>query len=387
MQIEDSFLTLLTPEGEFLRARRQDGAYMIGEEILFYPIVDNKKNSSFIHRFNQSFRMKPLWIASFLLVIILGSLFPVYKNDKAYAYMSIDVNPSIELGVNDKMQVIELTGFNEEGKKIISRLSKWKKQDAAELMKSLLAEMKKAGTLKENKHVIFSTVRTKERKNDVEEKLQQDIKEIKETIHSQQLDLTVLSGTKKVLKKAHKQGITAGKYQSNKQNIKTTNENPKKENNNTPQSNTPVDIIKNQSQKQDGKIKNYQLEKQNQNDGKKIPPGQSKKLERNPKVNVGQQKKAINQERPMKKDQVSSLKKNVKNSNSNHIKENQNKQINKVRQNNTKGRVKQNNSQQSNHFKNNGKQQSHFQNNRSKENIKQNTHQRYKGTQNPQHKK
>ncbi|MCM3568699.1 hypothetical protein M3183_11460 [Neobacillus mesonae] len=360
---------------------------MIGEEILFYPIVDNKKNSSFIHRFNQSFRMKPLWIASFLLVIILGSLFPVYKNDKAYAYMSIDVNPSIELGVNDKMQVIELTGFNEEGKKIISRLSKWKKQDAAELMKSLLAEMKKAGTLKENKHVIFSTVRTKERKNDVEEKLQQDIKEIKETIHSQQLDLTVLSGTKKVLKKAHKQGITAGKYQSNKQNIKTTNENPKKENNNTPQSNTPVDIIKNQSQKQDGKIKNYQLEKQNQNDGKKIPPGQSKKLERNPKVNVGQQKKAINQERPMKKDQVSSLKKNVKNSNSNHIKENQNKQINKVRQNNTKGRVKQNNSQQSNHFKNNGKQQSHFQNNRSKENIKQNTHQRYKGTQNPQHKK
>ena len=40
MEIDDAFLTLLTPEGEFLHARRQNQPYLIGEEIHFFPIAN-----------------------------------------------------------------------------------------------------------------------------------------------------------------------------------------------------------------------------------------------------------------------------------------------------------------------------------------------------------
>jgi hypothetical protein len=36
MEIDESCLTLLTPEGEFLHARRQNQPYAIGEEIHFF---------------------------------------------------------------------------------------------------------------------------------------------------------------------------------------------------------------------------------------------------------------------------------------------------------------------------------------------------------------
>ncbi|MDV2888449.1 SigI regulator RsgI, partial [Alkalihalophilus pseudofirmus] len=65
-----------------------------------------------MNRFHYFFRAKPVLLTTLVIIIFMSLLFPLYRNDKAYAYLSIDVNPSIELGVNEKMQVIEMTGFN-----------------------------------------------------------------------------------------------------------------------------------------------------------------------------------------------------------------------------------------------------------------------------------
>src|SRR6476469_4401346 len=99
MEVNDSLLTLLTPDGQFLQARKQDHPYVLGEEILFKPI--SKKKSLFVNRF---IGVKQLSIAAAVLFLFLGSLIPVYQSNKAYAYMSIDVNPSIELGINKQME-------------------------------------------------------------------------------------------------------------------------------------------------------------------------------------------------------------------------------------------------------------------------------------------
>ncbi|MFL6563253.1 MAG: anti-sigma factor domain-containing protein, partial [Bacillus sp. (in: firmicutes)] len=146
MEIDEVFLTLLTPEGEFLQARRQKQSYTLGEEIHFFPVGTIKTSFTF-KRLKAIFSYKPVWVFMAALVIFLGSFIPVYQNNKAYAYMSIDVNPSIELGVNKKMKVVEITGFNTEGKKVISHLKNWKKKDVSVLAQTILAEMKKEGFL------------------------------------------------------------------------------------------------------------------------------------------------------------------------------------------------------------------------------------------------
>lgn len=215
MEIDDVYLTLLTPDGQFLKARKSNDHCVIGEEIFFTPI----DRSSRILPFNRFIAIKPLSIAAVILLLFLGTFVPMYQSNKAYAYMSIDVNPSIELGINKNMQVIELTAFNKDGKRIISNINNWKKQQIVDIAQSILEEMKKQGDLKQYKKVIISTVRTEKLEEKIEKRLTENMEEIQETVKENKLQLTVLTGTEKELEKAHQLGITTGKYQEAKKHF------------------------------------------------------------------------------------------------------------------------------------------------------------------------
>ncbi|NRD78657.1 anti-sigma factor domain-containing protein [Bacillus sp. BRMEA1] len=223
MQIDDAFLTLLTPEGEFLRARKQEQPYVIGEEIYFFP-VENQRSSRLFQSV-RSYLTRPALITAIAMLVFGASIIPMYQNNKAYAYMSIGVNPSIELGINKKMQVINLTAYNNEGKKIISQLKNWKDQDVSNLAESILTKMKNDGYLKNNHQIIISTVRTDQNDSQADQKLQDNIKQIKTSVNAQNLQLTLYKGTEKDLQEAHKMGITTGQYQStNHQNAEVKEE-------------------------------------------------------------------------------------------------------------------------------------------------------------------
>ncbi|MCL6573493.1 MAG: hypothetical protein K6T88_17705 [Bacillus sp. (in: Bacteria)] len=262
------------------------------------------------------------------MVIFLGSLMPMYQNNKAYAYLSIDVNPSIELGFNKKMQVIELTGYNKEGKGIISQLDNWKKEDVLDLTQTILAKLKKEGFLKAKEHVIISTVRTKVLGKKVEKKLQDNIVAIKETVNHEQIKLTVLTGTKKEMEKAHTLGITTGKYQENK--IQLTNIQEIKDQEKTKENGKkkdkiavpvqPVDQVspekvkkqtENNNDQNNGVIENNKQNEKIHANELSIPPGQLKNWEEEKiKQNKGLQKEKVFENRILKPKAISGEKNN-----------------------------------------------------------------------------
>lgn len=293
MDIDDAFMTLLTPEGEFLRTRKQNQPYAIGEEIHFFSIENHKPFTS-IFPIKNSIKFKPVWAVSLMAVflILLGSFIPMYQNNKAYAYMSIDGNPSIELGVNKKMQVIEITGFNKEGKNVISYIHNWKNKDVSRLTQSILAEMKKEGYLKNNKIVIISTVRTNQADSNAEKKLKENMIEIEQTVNKQKLELNVFNGTEKDREKAHEQGLTTGKYQENK--IQTSI-NQKSSPSQPAESILPPGQLKKQVESGPAQNNNETKGNDTRKGGNQMPPGQLKKLQdeslKKAKDNYGQIKK------------------------------------------------------------------------------------------------
>lgn len=309
MEIDDAFLTLLTPEGEFLHAKKQNQPYAIGEEIHFFPI-ESAKTTNHFNTLKNVFKLKPVWALMAALFIFLGSFFPMYQNNKAYAYMSIDVNPSIELSINKKMQVVEMTGYNKEGKEIISQLSKWKKEDVSKVAQTILAEMKKEGYLNTNKNIIISTVRTKEAEVKIDKKLQENIDEIKASVNKQKLEITVLKATESEWKKAHKLGITTGKFKKNKvqgsinQNVKKKDKSGKIDRKAIPLSSAntnPLGQFKKQTENK--AIENNGIAgKKRQTEkiwfnGKSIPHGQLKKIEDDQLKQKQQQPKKQNNQR------------------------------------------------------------------------------------------
>ncbi|MCS0791011.1 anti-sigma factor domain-containing protein [Cytobacillus firmus] len=215
MEINERFLTLLTPEGEFLRARKQDGAYALGQEIEFFPIeLKNGKKSSPLTIFNL-FKGKGLMAAAFALMLAIVSFLPFLQNDEVYAYMSIDVNPSIELGVNQKYQVVELVPYNEEGELIIQNIKNWKKNSIHEVADKILLQIKKQGYFKENKEVVIAAVYTEQNK-EADERIQEELADIKQAAQKEQLEVTLLEASEEERDAAIDKGLSPGLYKENK---------------------------------------------------------------------------------------------------------------------------------------------------------------------------
>jgi hypothetical protein len=215
MEVDDSYLTLLTPDGEFLRARKVDKLYSIGDEIDFFPVPDSIRNTK-TFLIKNFFSLKTVWMSFAVLIICAGSLIPMYQSNKAYAYMSIDASTSIEMGLNKKMQVVELKGFNKEAEKIISDLDDWKKKDASELTAIILSELKDEGYIAKAEPVVISTVKTHQLKDKVATRLQENIDEIKQTTDKNLLEVNMYTTTEEELEKARNSGMPVGTYQKSK---------------------------------------------------------------------------------------------------------------------------------------------------------------------------
>jgi hypothetical protein len=211
LEINDLYLTLLTPEGEFLRARKLQQDYQVGEEIHFFPETLTVKKKSFNLSFLNNFKTRSIALAA-VFMLAMTALVPVYQNGQVYAYMSIDVNPSIELAVNDDLKVLRMKGYNSEGKEIIGEIKDWKKKDAAVVAEMILEEIEEEGFFKEQNDVVIATVHNKKAKESVDQKLEKKISEIKESTQDEDLNFKVMEATSEDRQKAQKQGVTTGVY-------------------------------------------------------------------------------------------------------------------------------------------------------------------------------
>ncbi|KON68273.1 hypothetical protein AKG34_05250 [Peribacillus butanolivorans] len=214
LSINKRFVTLLTPEGEFLKTKRQERTYEVGEEITFSPFKP-KVTLSF-SSFHLSFKKKAvLSVAAALL--ILFSVLPSYSSEHVSAYMTIDVNPSIELELNDQLEVLKLTSLNEDGKLVIDKLTNWKGKEVKTVTNRIVETTKKLGYLKGNKQIVVSTTLLDKDKK-LDKNLKEEIKEISEQGNVSQTKMKVIQATKTDRKQARKQGISTGKYVEKKLN-------------------------------------------------------------------------------------------------------------------------------------------------------------------------
>jgi hypothetical protein len=233
LEVKDRYVTLLTPDGEFMRTRKLQQDYQIGEELYFYPMETEEGNRANVLTSLRG--MKGRLILLSLVMFLAVVLFPIYESRPAYAYMSIDVNPSIELGLNDELQVISMEAFNQEGEEILDKMTDWKQERAVVVATQILNELEGMGYLNQEKEVLISTVNSNNTSTNVE--LEEAVKEIQEVTDEEELVVTVVTATPEERENAVKQGITAGVYkqkqepQKEKEETSTIGDNEKGESN------------------------------------------------------------------------------------------------------------------------------------------------------------
>ncbi|MFD1735506.1 anti-sigma factor domain-containing protein [Bacillus salitolerans] len=208
LEVHKHSITLLTPDGQFLKGRKDREHYEIGEEVNFIPFTEKKKGRLFHF---EKFRVAIA--ASVAAALLFFTVLSFYDTKQVYAYMSIDINPSIEAGVDKKFRVISLEALNNEGKVIIDSMDEsWHSQTIESVTLNILKESKEAGYYEDNAEVLIATVIVNDKGEQLESKLNHNVETMIETIKAEEVSVIAFESSMEERESAVKHGLSTGKY-------------------------------------------------------------------------------------------------------------------------------------------------------------------------------
>ena len=118
----NAYSIFLTSDGLFEKGIPLNSSVQIGEEVYFRPYQNIKQR-----KMKDSYRsqwMTPLLSVVATIVFLFSVLLPAQSS--VSAYVQIDINPSIELGINNAGNVYSFKGMNDDGLAIKRDISFWK---------------------------------------------------------------------------------------------------------------------------------------------------------------------------------------------------------------------------------------------------------------------
>lgn len=174
---------VLTSEGTFLEISAQ-GQAEIGQEVEFS--AQELVRRTRIRHWTPS--MKNFMRVAVLVLVFVLALFPVYSwyhGNKAYAYVSLDFNPSIELKVNNRMDVVSIAALNEDAKTVLANLTDWQDEDVETVAASILRISSDLGLLADSESIIIGVnyIDTKQEDKQLTNILEGSINGFNDTLH------------------------------------------------------------------------------------------------------------------------------------------------------------------------------------------------------------
>ncbi|PLT34413.1 anti-sigma factor domain-containing protein [Bacillus sp. V5-8f] len=212
LEIDQEFVTVLTPEGEFHKARRGKATYEIGGEISFTPIYPKRRRISSL--FHLSIK-KTSVLVSVAAIVLTCSILPGAFQEKVSAYMTIDVNPSIELALNDDLEIVDVKGLNKEGEEVVHQIAV-RDKSLSEVTGQIVSTINKLGYFKKQQELVLSTTLI-----DEDEKLEKELKNRVTGLANTadfvpRRNIKIIDGTETDRENAKKQGLSTGKYMEKK---------------------------------------------------------------------------------------------------------------------------------------------------------------------------
>ena len=202
-------LTVLTPDGEFIKIKREHKNYNLGEEISIKNDVADLKPGM-----NGGWKRKALLSVLAATLLLVASFTPnLFSGSKVSAYISMDVHSSIELGITEDLEVIEVKGINQEGKHIVSNLNEWQGQNLEVVLDEVLALNQSAGYINSNQNILFSTVIVNKDHEELEESLEKTLKDVEDIPQVQDtMKVEMKKATVDDRREASDKGISTGTY-------------------------------------------------------------------------------------------------------------------------------------------------------------------------------
>ncbi|GAB7387134.1 anti-sigma-I factor RsgI [Bacillaceae bacterium] len=217
LKVEDDRVTVLTPQGEFVRVRKTRGDYEIGGEILLEPSSIAVLPEKTVFRRTLAFgwlrQKRALTAAALALFLVIASFSLPRGSQEVYAYVSVDINPSLELAVDERLRVIEIHPYDEEGERVLAALPVWQKRPLREVAEHLVEVSEQQGYLQRGREMLITMTFMADQEENGESRLQEEVETtIQEVAAEEELILTAVHNSKEQHEEARRLGISPGRY-------------------------------------------------------------------------------------------------------------------------------------------------------------------------------
>lgn len=211
MEVNRRTAVVLTKDGSFEQIRLKKGQYAaVGEEILIPKNPEKRRLPVFLPSFSAAAA------AMIVFVLFMSGILPFGNQEAAVAaYVSVDINPSIEVGVNDELEVLEVHALNSEGTRVIGDVNDYEQMSLEDFVRLVIERSEQKGYLVQNHDVLLTaTVVTDDKKDAsvLSGKLEKTMATVQKDKPDDALNITVLEGDETVREKAQKVGVSTGKY-------------------------------------------------------------------------------------------------------------------------------------------------------------------------------
>ncbi|WP_282060966.1 anti-sigma factor domain-containing protein [Bacillus pumilus] len=211
------YVTLLTPDGQFLRTKYEQQDYEIGHEVTF-------PNESRLERKKAGFfdllRLRPLnagILSIAAIIVVIFTMMPSFSSQKAYAYMTIDINPSFELKLDHNYQVIGVTPLNKDARQVLASMKDLEKNDMTKVVQEIIDDCDKKGYVNNSKSIYISTVYENKQDDTYKTNVKSKINTISGEYQKRDYKLETVESDLETREKAQKAGISTGTYIRNQE--------------------------------------------------------------------------------------------------------------------------------------------------------------------------
>jgi len=204
MEVKKSYAIALNDEGIMDKISFKKDME-VGQKIFYFEDDIVKATKSKVHRHNNFIKAFGSIAALFLLVF---TFFNTMKYEQAYAIVSLDINPSIQMEVDSNKKVLKVEGVNDDGKAMdFADIKGLDIDEGIQQIKGKLVEKKYLDT---NNEVLVGVAFTNNEDNSIYE---ESLKEaIRSTFNTE--DITYVKADKNEVEEAKTEGISLGRYKA-----------------------------------------------------------------------------------------------------------------------------------------------------------------------------
>ncbi|WP_186725538.1 hypothetical protein [Planomicrobium sp. CPCC 101110] len=189
---KDSRSIFILPNGQFMEGRPATDL-AVGEEGYFYPLAAKRKKA-----------LKETFVPVLVIAAVFAIMFSLFSPpQEAYAYVQVQINPGVELGVDEEGEIVSLRGLNEDGEELADKLKDWQNQPLAQVLSKVIS----ASMTDATKEITITTVK----ENDSPLPLEKAVQAVSLKIANDDVEVKLKEATKAQWRKSIKEKVPVSK--------------------------------------------------------------------------------------------------------------------------------------------------------------------------------